>query len=138
MCDAMNSAVSSAAAPFSMINSLKQPLSVPSATRAVVADDVVDERVLEDVEVVEGVDQPADVVVGVLEEARVDLHLAREHRLQLVRHVVPCGDLVVPGRQLGVGGITPSAFCRANVSSRSASHPWSNLPLYFADQSAGT
>ena len=45
----------------------------------------------------EGVDEPADVVVGVLEEAGVDLHLAREHGLQLVGHVVPGGDLVVPG-----------------------------------------
>ena len=60
---------------------------------AVVADDVVDERVVENPEVVEGVDQPADVMVGVLEEAGVDLHLAGEHRLQLVRHVVPGGDL---------------------------------------------
>ena len=38
------------------------------------------------------------MVVGVLEEARVDLHLAREHRLQVVRHLVPGGDL---GRPLG-------------------------------------
>ena len=67
---------------------------------AVVADDVVDERVLEDAEVLERVDQPADVVVGVLEEAGVDLHLAREHRLELVGHVVPGWDLLVPRRQL--------------------------------------
>ena len=36
------------------------------------------------------------------------------------------------------GGITPSSFWRANVSSRSRSQPWSNLPLYFADHSGGT
>ena len=54
-------------------------------------------------EVVEGVDQPADVVVGVLEEAGVDLHLAGEHRLEVVGHVVPGGDLVGPGGQLGIG-----------------------------------
>ena len=36
------------------------------------------------------------------------------------------------------GGITPSSFWRANVSSRSASQPWSNWPLYFADHSGGT
>ena len=35
------------------------------------------------------------------------------------------------------GGITPSSFWRANVSSRNASQPWSNLPLYFADHSVG-
>ena len=50
------------------------------------------------------VDEPADVVVGVLEEAGVDLHLAREHRLEIVGHVVPRGDLVVPRGELGVGG----------------------------------
>ena len=70
---------------------------------AVVADDVVDDRVVEDAEVVDGVDQPADVVVGVLEEPGVDLHLAGQHRLELVGHVVPGGDLVVPGGELGVG-----------------------------------
>ena len=48
--------------------------------------------------------EPADVVVGVLEEAGVDLHLALEHRLELVGHVVPRRDLVVAGGQLGVGG----------------------------------
>ena len=36
------------------------------------------------------------------------------------------------------GGITPSCFWRANVSSRKASQPWSNLPLYFADHSGLT
>ena len=36
------------------------------------------------------------------------------------------------------GGITPSAFWRANVSSRSLSQPWSNWPLYFADHSGAT
>ena len=60
---------------------------------AVVADDHVDERVVEDLQLLERVDQPPDVVVGVLHEARVDLHLAREHRLQIVRRVVPGGDL---------------------------------------------
>ena len=36
------------------------------------------------------------------------------------------------------GGITPSSFCRASVCSRSASQPWSNLPLYLSDHSVGT
>ncbi len=60
---------------------------------AVVPDDDVDERVVEDPEVGQGVDQPADVVIGVLEEAGVHLHLARQHRLQVIGHVVPGGDL---------------------------------------------
>ena len=72
--------------------------------RPVVADDVVDERVLEHAEVVERVDEPSDVVVGVLEEAGVDLHLAGENRLQLIGHVVPGGDLVVPRGQLRLRG----------------------------------
>ena len=70
---------------------------------AVVADDVVDERVVEDLELAERVEQPAHVVVGVLEEARVDLHLAREHRLQVVRHVVPGRNLLRPLGQLRLG-----------------------------------
>ncbi len=35
-------------------------------------------------------------------------------------------------------GSTPSVFCRAKVSSRILSQPWSNFPLYLADQAAGT
>ena len=70
--------------------------------RPVVADDVVDDRVVEDSEVVDGVDQPTDLMVGVLEEPGVDLHLPRQHRLELGGHVVPGGDLVVPRGQLGV------------------------------------
>ena len=72
--------------------------------RPVVAEDVVDDRVVEDLEVAHRVDQPSDVVVGVLEEPGVDLHLARQHRLQLIGHVVPGGDLVVPLGQLRVRG----------------------------------
>ena len=36
------------------------------------------------------------------------------------------------------GGITPSSFWRANVRSRSASHPSSKAPLYLSDHSGGT
>ena len=96
---------------------------------AVVADDVVDERVLEDLELAQRVDQPADVVVGVLEEAGVDLHLAREHGLQVVGHVVPGGDLLGRSVSSASAGITPSSFWRANVRSRSASQPSSNCAL---------
>ena len=35
-------------------------------------------------------------------------------------------------------GITPSSFWRANVASRTASQPWSNLPWYFSIHSCGT
>ena len=41
-------------------------------------------------------------MVGVLEEAGVHLHLAREHRLEVVRHVVPGRDLLRPLGQLGL------------------------------------
>ena len=106
---------------------------------AVVADDHVDERVVEHLEVGERVDEPADVVVGVLEEAGVDLHLAREDRLAVARASRPRPGISV-GRAVSSAssGTTPSCFWRASVSSRSASQPWSNLPLYFADHSAGT
>ena len=63
---------------------------------AVVADDEVDQGVVEQFQPGQRVDEPADVVVGVLEEPGVDLHLAGEHRLEVVGHVVPCGDLVRP------------------------------------------
>ena len=98
----MNSGVSSAAMPLKLAISLKAPLRVPSAERAVVADDVVDEGVVEDLEVGEGVDEATDVVVGVLQEPGVDLHLPGQHRLHLVGHVVPRRDLGMPGGQLGV------------------------------------
>ena len=35
-------------------------------------------------------------------------------------------------------GTTPSSSCRANVSSRSRSQPWSNLPFQRAIHSCGT
>ena len=83
---------------------VEAPLHRSLGRRAVVADDVVDERVVEDVEIAEGVEDAADVVVGLLEEAGVDLHLARQDRLELGRHVVPGGDLLRPRGQLRVLG----------------------------------
>ena len=47
--------------------------------------------------------EPPDVVVGVLEEAGVHLHLADQHRLERLGHVVPGRDLVVAPGELGVG-----------------------------------
>ena len=60
------------------------------------------------------------MVVGVLEEPGVDLHLAREDRLQVVRHVVPGRDLRrARAVSSASAGMTPSSFWRANVRSRS-------------------
>jgi hypothetical protein len=74
---------------------------------AVVADDVVDQGVIQDLQVLEGAHEPADVVVGVLQEPGVDLHLAGQHRLEVLGHVVPGRDLGRPGGQLGVLGNHP-------------------------------
>jgi hypothetical protein len=49
-------------------------------------------------------------VVGVLEEAGVHLHLADEHRLERLGHVVPGRDLLVTAGQLGVGGDDPEGL----------------------------
>ena len=103
MREAMNSVVSIPAAPLREMISLKVPCGVPSRRGAVVADDVVDQRVVEHLELLECVHEPADVVVGVLEEAGVHLHLPREHRLEIVGHVVPGRDLLGPLGQLGLG-----------------------------------
>ena len=42
------------------------------------------------------------------------------------------------GASLVPAGTTPSLIWRARVASRSASQPWSNLPLYLAIHSFGT
>ncbi len=47
------------------------------------------------------------MVVGVFEEAGVHLHLASEHRLEIVGHVVPTRDLVGSFGQLRVGRDDP-------------------------------
>ena len=105
---------------------------------AVVADDHVDERVVERAELIDRVDQPADVVVGVLHEGGVDLHLAGEHRLHLLGHLVPGRDLRValasarrrPGSRRAPSGArtSPRAACPS---------PSSNWPRYFSIHSVG-
>ena len=70
---------------------------------AVVADDVVDQRVVEQLEVVEGLHEPADLGVGVGQEPGVDLHLAGQHRLEVVGHLVPVRDLRVERGELRIG-----------------------------------
>ncbi len=72
--------------------------------RAVVADDVVDQGVAQQAQLLDRVDEPTDVVVGVFQEARVDLHLTAQDRLQVIGHVVPGRDFLVPGGELAVGG----------------------------------
>ena len=48
------------------------------------------------------VEQPSHVVVGVLHEARVDFHLAAQHGLERLRHLVPRRDLLVARGELAV------------------------------------
>ena len=132
----MNSVVSSPKAPFRTTSSLKQPVRRALGGGAVVADDVVDERVVEDLEVGERVDQPADVVVGVLEEARRRPPSGARAPASGRRACRPTpGSRRARSVSSASGGITPSSFCRANVRSRSASQPSSNLPLYLSDHS---
>ena len=105
---------------------------------AVVAEDVDDQRVVELAQLVDRVEQAADVPVGVLLEAGVDLHLACVELLLVVAGASPRpGSASGRGVSSASAGITPSCFCRANVSSRSLSQPWSNLPRYFSLHSVG-
>jgi hypothetical protein len=97
----MNSGVSSAAMPLKFANSLNAPFHRALGRRAVVSDDVVDDRVVENPQVIDHINQPTNVMIGVLEEPGVHLHLPGQHRLQLVRHVIPSRDLGMPGGQLG-------------------------------------
>ena len=74
----------------------------PLGRGAIVAENVVDQRVADKVEVRDRVDEPANLVIRLLQEARVELHLAGEHRLEVVGHLIPARDLVVPLGQFGV------------------------------------
>ena len=71
---------------------------------AVVAEDVVDQRVVENLQVFQLIDQPTDVMIRVREERGVNLHLARENRLQILRHVFVGRDFFGPLGQDRVGG----------------------------------
>ena len=107
--------------------------------RAVVAPDVEDQRVVELAQLLDRVDDAADLVVGVLLEAGEDLHLPGVELLLRPAERVPGREGRVARRELGIRpGSRPAAFCRANVSSRSLSQPWSNLPLYLSAHSFGT
>jgi hypothetical protein len=63
--------------------------------RAVVADDQVDQRILEDAEVLQRRDQPADFMIRLLHEPGIDLHLPRQHGLEVRGHRIPRRDLVM-------------------------------------------
>ena len=106
--------------------------------RAVVAPDPDDQGVAELTEFLDGVDHPADVVVGVFGEARIHLHLTGVEGLQVRGTSSHAGNASFLGVSSASAGITPSAFCRAKVSSRSLSQPWSNLPLYLSAQAFAT
>ena len=121
-----------------MVISLNEPVSRSLHAGAVVSPDVKDQRVVGDAQVVDRLDHPADLVIAVLLEAGEDFHLAGVELLLVRRQFVPGGELRVPGVSLASAGITPSFFCRANVSLRSLSQPWSNLPLYLSAHSLGT
>ena len=106
---------------------------------AVVADDVVDQRVVEDLRAPRA-RRPA---------GRHDGRCARgsRHRPPSGARGSASGPRACrprPGSPRGASvssasaGMTPSFFCRANVSSRSLSQPWSNLPLYLSAHSLGT
>ena len=69
---------------------------------SVVADDVVHEGVVECADGLQAVDQTPDMVIGVLQEARVHLHLAAQHRLEVLGHVIPGRNLLVAGGELTV------------------------------------
>src|SRR5438094_754123 len=85
---------------------------------------------------------PGGVVAVRLRAAEVvvvlqDVPDALVHAVE-VRHLVEEPDHATFGARLVSGGTTPSCFCRASVASRTASQPWSNLPLYLAIHSFGT
>ncbi len=70
---------------------------------AVVTDDVVHECLIENVQFGQCIDDPADVVVGVLQETGVNLHLAGQHRLHLLGHLVPGRDALAACGEVRVG-----------------------------------
>ncbi len=86
----------------------------------------------------DGLDDAADLVVGVLLEAGIDFHLAGVDAFSSGGSESQAGNAGSRGVSLAFAGMTPSSFCRANVSSRSLSHPWSNLPLYLSAHALGT
>ena len=118
---------------------VEKSVHAPLGARAVVAEDVEDEGVVHLAQVLDGLDQPAGLVVGELAVTGEHLHLVGEELLLVGRQLVPILDRRRFGRELVVSaGTTPSFFCRASVSSRSLSQPWSNWPLYLAIHSFGT
>ena len=77
----------------------------------------------------ERVDETPGVVVGVLHEARVDLHLTGQDGLQVVGHVVPRGDLLGAGGELGVGRDHPELLLARERLLAQRVPPGVELPL---------
>src|SRR6516225_4550105 len=106
--------------------------------RTVVAHHENDERIVHLARLLHRVEQTANVIISVRQSARIDLHHPCEQALLVRRQRIPRRNLFRARRQLGIGRTTSSLICRASVSSRTLSQPWSNCPLYFAIQSLGT
>jgi hypothetical protein len=56
------------------------------------------------------------VIVGVLQEAGVHLHLAGQHRFELIRHLIPRRDLGMTGGELGIRGYDSKVSFRVIAS----------------------
>ena len=78
------------------------------------------------------------MVVGVLEEAGVDLHLAGENRLQIIGHVVPGGNLLVPRRQHRLRGHYPEFLFPSQDLVAQRVPALVEAPLVLVDHSVGT
>ena len=89
-------------------------------------------------EFLQRIDQPADMMIGVLQEAGVDFHLRAQDGFIASGMSSHAGISAWRAVSSQSSGMTPSFFCRAKVSSRSLSQPWSNLPLYLSAHSLGT
>ena len=106
---------------------------------AVVADDVVDQRVVEDLQVLRA-RRPAGRRGGRCAPGSRRRPPSGGRRPACIFSGMSSQAGISSGRAVSSAsaGMTPSFFWRANVSSRSLSQPWSNLPLYFSIHSFGT
>ena len=74
------------------------------------------------------------MVVRVLQEAGVHLHLAREHRLEIVDEISSQAGISARRAVNSASGMTTSCFSRRTSPRAERSHPWSNLSWSCADQ----
>ena len=137
--EAMNSVVSSAAAPLKMTGLVEGAVRRPLGARAVVADDVVDRACRRGRRGPRARRRAARRGGRCARGSRRRPPSGARARASGRRACRPRRGSPRAGRSArSSAGTTPSSFWRANVSSRSVSQPWSNLPLYFADHSSGT